>query len=185
MSKPRLIMTVFLAACLFGSPVLWTQDEEVVQAKAYLSRNKLHAGETFKLAVQLKINGGWHINANPVNDEFLLPTLLSIEENNKARVVRISYPKPQLGKFEYAEAELQIYAGEAFLGALMKAEDNLALGTFMITGLIDYQACNDRFCLPPKEIRLEIPVEVVSISVPTEDIAQEIFSKIEFPTEIK
>ncbi len=50
---------------------------------------------------------------------------------------------------------------------------------------VSYQACNDRFCMPPKEIELEIPVEVVPASEPGKDINQDIFVRIEFPKEIK
>ena len=184
MSKLKNITAIILVSFLFGLTSLWAQDEDAVQAKVYVSRNRLHPGETFKIAVQLKIKGGWHINANPVNDEFLLPTVLSVEEIPGAKAVQIVYPKPQLGKFEYAAAELQIYSGETFLGALLKAEVQQAPGTLKINARINYQACNDRICLPPREIRFEIPVEIVAASEPTEEINSDIFSKIEFPKEI-
>lgn len=177
------MLLVLSAAWLFCLPGLSSQDEEVVQAKGILSRDKIHPGETFKVAVELKINGGWHINANPVNDEFLLPTTLTMEENSGLKILQTSYPKPKTGKFEYSEAELQIYSTEALLGLLVKAEEDLAPGALKLRLKINYQACNDRFCLPPKEISLEIPVAVVSVSQPTRDINQEIFARIEFPKE--
>ncbi len=185
MAKTKIWLSMLIAATFFCLPPLSSGDEEAVQARGLLSRDKIHPGETFKIAVVLTINGGWHINANPVNDEFLIPTTLVAEDNNGFKVLQTSYPKPKTGKFEYSEVELQIYSTEAVLGIMANADQGLALGSQKLKLKVSYQACNDRFCMPPKEIGLEIPVEVVPASQPGKDINQDIFARIEFPKEIK
>ncbi len=184
MAKTRIWLSMFIATAFFCLPCLSSGDEEAVQARGFLSRDKIHPGEIFKIAVVLTINGGWHINANPVNDEFLIPTTLTAEENNGFRVLQTSYPQPKTGKFEYSEVELQIYSTDAVLGLAVKADESMALGGHKLKLKVSYQACNDRFCLPPKEIGLEIPVEVVPGSEASKEINQDIFAKIQFPKEI-
>jgi thiol:disulfide interchange protein DsbD len=155
-------------------------EEAVVEAETLLSRSGIHAGEVFKLAVKLKISIAWHINANPVSDEFLLPTTFVIEENENIRTLGTFYPQPKKGKFEYSEVELEIYSGQIILGALIQSAQDLAPGILKIKGKVSYQACNDRFCLPPKSLELEVLAKIIPASEPAEEINQDIFSKMEF-----
>ena len=173
---------VFAAAALMLAPALLAQeDAQVVEAKALISRDRVRPGETFKAAIILKVQAGYHINDNAPLDEFLIPTALVIDENPDFEVLEISYPKGRRARFAYSEAELVVYEGEVFLGALIKAKDGLAAGPRTLKGALSYQACNNESCLPPKELTFEIAVPLAASGAGA-DVHPEIFGKIRFKT---
>jgi len=175
----KLILPVIIAALLLA-PTLAGQDEpQVLQAKACLSRDAVRPGETFKTALVLHVQAGYHINDNAPLDEFMIPTVMVIDDNPDFEVVEIAYPKGRRARFTYSEAELIVYEGEVVLGALIKVKTGLAAGPRTLKGALSYQACNDTSCLPPKEVTFEIAVPVTAAGG-AKDLHPEIFDKLRF-----
>jgi Thiol:disulfide interchange protein DsbD, N-terminal len=171
---------IFAAAALLFAPALIAQEDvQVVEAKALISRDAVRPGETFKAAIILKVQSGYHINDNAPLDEFMIPTALVIAENPDFEVLEISYPKGRRARFAYSEAELVVYEGEVVLGALPRAKDGLAAGPRTLKGALSYQACNNESCLPPKELTFEAAVPVATSGAGA-DVHPEIFGKIRF-----
>jgi thioredoxin:protein disulfide reductase len=171
---------IFAAASVIFGPALAAQeDEHVVEAKGLISREAVRPGETFKAALLLKVQSGYHINDNAPLDEFMIPTALVINENPDFEVVEIFYPKGRRARFSYSEAELIVYDGEVVLGALVKARDGLAAGLRSLKGTLSYQACNNESCLPPKELAFEIAVPVTATGGGA-DLHPEVFGKLRF-----
>jgi len=169
-----------VAAAFLLSPAVSAQDEpQVVRAKGLISREAVRPGETFKAALVLQIQPGYHINDNAPLDEFMIPTTLAISDNPDLEVVEIAYPKGRRARFSYSEAELVVYEGEVVLGVLIKAKGGLAAGPRTLKGALSYQACNDVSCLPPKEVAFEIAVPVTAAGG-SADLHPEIFDKIRF-----
>jgi thiol:disulfide interchange protein DsbD len=181
--KPhRMVLSglVVAAVAFLLAPALAAQDDiQVVEAKGLISRNCVRPGETFQAALVLKVQAGYHINDNTPLDEFMIPTVLAIDENPDFEVVEIYYPKGRRARFAYSEAELVVYEGEVVLGALLKARTGLAAGTRSLKGALSYQACNNESCLPPKEIGFEITVPVRA-SGEGADLHPEIFGQLRF-----
>lgn len=176
----KFFLIIFLGPLFFpGYTDISAGQSEIVEIETFLSKNGIHPGETFKIAILVRISPGWHIHAHELHDQFLIPTELIFEEDEKIKVTKTYYPEPKLEKFEYSESELEIYDGEVILGALIKVNE-LPLGKHHLKGELGFQACDDRSCLPPKKIEFEIPFEVVSLSKKTEEINQHIFSKLDF-----
>ncbi len=177
-----LSIVVFAAAALIFAPSLAAQAEsQVVEAKTLISRDAVRPGETFKAAVILKVQPGYHINDNAPLDEFLIPTSLAIDDNPDFEVLEISYPKGRRARFAYSEAELVVYEGEVYLGALLRVKEGLGAGPRTVKGALSYQACNNESCLPPKELTFEIAVPVAASGAGAE-VHPEIFGKIRFRT---
>jgi thiol:disulfide interchange protein DsbD len=167
------------AAFLFAPALVAQSEEQVVEAKSLISRNAVRPGETFKAALILKVQAGYHINDNAPADEFMIPTALTLDEDPDFEVVEISFPKGRRARFAYSEAELVVYEGEVVLGVLLKAKPGLPAGPRSIKGTLSYQACNNESCLPPKELALEIAVPV-SAKAGGADLHPEIFGKLRF-----
>jgi len=174
-----IMFSAVLAVSLALAPAVAAQEnEQVVEVKSALSRDAVRPGETFKAAVILKVQAGYHINDNAPLDEFMFPTSVSIEDGPEFEVVEIYYPAGRRAKFSYSEAELVVYDGEAVLGVLLKAKDGLAPGARTLKAILSYQACDNTSCLPPKELAFEIAVPVAKTG--GADIHPEIFGKLRF-----
>jgi len=186
LASGTIVLAFFLSSAFAVSPAAAGQpNEQVVEIKTLLSRDGVRPGETFKAAIILKIQPGYHINNNSPNDEFLVPTTLAFEDNPGIEVVEIYYPSGYRGRFAYSQAELIVYEGEATLGALLRAKSGLPAGPFKLKAALDYQACDNSSCLPPKDLPFEVSIPVVPAGKECHDLHSEIFEKIPFSTKVK
>jgi DsbC/DsbD-like thiol-disulfide interchange protein len=155
----------------------------ITELKTYVSRDAVHPGETFKAAVRLKIGSGWHINAHPANDEFLIPTSLEFADAaGSFHVLSIAYPEPRQIRLSFSESDLAVYSESALIGALVRADAALKPGTYELIGTITWQACNDISCLPPESQDLELEIVVAEPGEETHDAHVEVFEGINFET---
>ena len=169
-----------LSALLLGAGSSLAQETaQVVEAKGLVSCDAVRPGETFKVALIVKVQPGYHINDNAPLDEFLIPTELAFGDNPDFEIVEISYPRGRRARFAYSEAELVVYEGEVVLGALVKAKAGIAAGARSLKGTLGYQACNNESCLPPKELpfAIAVPVAEKGSCAPAHP---EVFDKIRF-----
>jgi thiol:disulfide interchange protein DsbD len=182
----RALALAFLLSPAFAlSSAVGQPTGQVVEVKTFLSRDGVRPGETFKAAIILKIQPGYHINNNSPNDEFLVPTALAFDDNSGVEVVEIYYPSGDRGRFAYSQAELTVYEGEATLGALLKAKSGLPAGPLKIKASLSYQACDNASCLPPKDLPFEISIPVVPAGKECRDLNPGLFAKIPFKTQGK
>jgi len=172
------IIIFFFFLC--GSVLTEAKEEEIVTVKTFISHDGIHPGKSFKGAFLLNITPGWHIYGPELLDEFLIPSELIIDEDDKIKVLKLYYPEPGSGRFEYSEVELQIYEGEVLMGALIKVSDDIALKKHFLKASLLYQPCDDRTCLAPRTLKLEIPFKVVSPSKKVKEINNQCFSTIDF-----
>jgi len=110
--------------------------------------------------IQVKVQSGYHINANPPTYPYLKATEVEIKPSGGLSVGFITYPNSIVKKFPFAERPLAIYEGETQLKVLLKAAPSANKGTSNLAGKLKVQACDDQVCYPPGEIELTIPVTV-------------------------
>lgn len=182
-NKLIILFVLIILFILISLPLIEAREDEIVSVKTFISQDGVHPGGSFKVAFLLNIIPGWHINASGVTDEFLIPSELIIEENDDIKVLRLFYPEPESEKFSYSDIELPVYAGEVILGALIKVSDDIVRRKHILKAGFLYQPCNDRLCMPPKTLNLEIPFNVVSLSRKTKEINKKIFLKIDLEKE--
>lgn len=180
-NKSSALRVVVLGMAFLGAGSAFRAQQEVItETKTFLARDAVHPGETFKAAFLLSIGPDWHINANPVNDDFLIPTTLEFREDGNFKTVNIIYPPPLPARFEFSESEVFIYAESALIGVLIKVGNKVLPGIYTLRGALTYQACNDSSCLPPETVSVEFKVMVVDFETPTGEVNAEIFSRIRF-----
>ncbi len=106
------------------------------------------------ITITLDIENGWHVYANPVENEDLTnaQTAINVASKGKLENVKVEYPA---GKLQQDSGEkYKIYEGRVAIKAQVKRTkgDNSPLE---IT--ITLQACNDKTCLLPATIKKELP----------------------------
>jgi DsbC/DsbD-like thiol-disulfide interchange protein len=160
----RLMLAVVLCASVlaiaeentpqsFGRPALVTL--------APLQAITILPGHTAKVTIRFNIADGYHVNSNKPNSDLLIPTAVKITSPAGFTVGKISYPAGQDFALKFApEEKLNVYAGEVSVSASVRAAKILKAGNYRLTGELQYQACNDISCFPPKKLPLEISVNV-------------------------
>ena len=112
--------------------------------------NRVHVvdvrGEDAKdaLVVTLRIDSGFHINANPASDKYLIPTSLNVAG---VQPLRIAYPPPMYFKPKFADERIAVYEGSVVITAFFARGALRHASLFGTT--VTVQACTDAICFPP------------------------------------
>ncbi len=152
---------------------------DIVQIKTYSSFDKIYSGSEFRIALQVKIKDTWHINSNKPNEDFLIPSEISLAGRDAFKIIQTSYPAAKEYKFSFSETPLSVWENEIYIGALVKADEKISPGKYKLVVNLDYQACNNQSCLAPTNITDTIEIEIADKSTPVNQINQEIFEKID------
>jgi DsbC/DsbD-like thiol-disulfide interchange protein len=175
------VLSMVTGALLSGATATARGENAVItEIKTYVSRDMVHAGETFEAALRLDVGPGWHVNANPVNDEFLVPTTLEIGRQGRFTALDTVYPVPVLARLPFSEADVALYTESVLIGVLLRADDGLARGSYVLKGTVTWQACNDVSCLPPETRGFEFEVVVAEPGQATKAMNADVFEKIGF-----
>ena len=118
-------------------------------------------GQTVELSVRAEIKKGFHIQANPASDEFLIPTTLIVQAGKDIVPGKSVYPSGRPYRLKGSTDDLLTYEDEVMISLPVKVMDSAPAGTTSITGKLRFQSCDDRRCFAPRSISVEIPVKIV------------------------
>jgi Rieske Fe-S protein len=130
------------------------KKDEVVKAQAFLSVDRLPAGSACQVVVVLNVAKGWHINANPPEPENVIPVKVTWKSKNKIQLNDVKYPKGKAFRFDGTDEDVMVYEGEVQVRGTLEIPKDAGGLTEDMEIVINYQACNETGCLPPKNIKL-------------------------------
>lgn len=142
-----------------------------VKVEASLEPASAAPGDTVTVTATLRIDEGWHVNANPASADFLIATVVDVRsitppgatDASKVEVVEVTYPKPTTLKAAGLGAEaINVYGVTAQVTARVRLPKEAASGTTIpLRVLAKFQACSDAgVCLMPAEWSGEVRVSV-------------------------
>lgn len=137
---------------------LFAQEEEIL----FFSKDKSEAiydkNKNFSSLLYFNISSGWHINANVINDEFLIPTEIKIDEKN-LKIDKIIYPKGEKINLSFSKEPLVVYSNNFSISIEGKIKEEADY----LKGKIIYQGCNDEMCIPPRELEFKLDLKEGSV----------------------
>ncbi len=116
--------------------------------------------QTVHTKIPISILAGYHVNSNTPSDDYLSPLSLTWSALGSLEGGQVTYPKPTLEKYEFAEKPLSVYTGNFDLGVSFKISATAAAGPGVAVGKLRYQACNNKSCFQPKTVDVPVPYQV-------------------------
>ena len=110
--------------------------------------------------IPLSVRPGYHVNSNTPSEEYLIPLKLTWVSSGALEGGAVTYPKPSMEKYEFAEKPISVFTGDFVLVANFKVAANAPAGPGAAAGKLRYQACSDRACYPPKTVDVTVPYQV-------------------------
>lgn len=127
------------------------------------SSSTISPGKPAHVALRFRVKDGFHINSNKPNSELLIPTTLKLEPPSDLAAGGIVFPPGKTVSFPFDPSEkLSVYSGEFVVKAKLAAAHTAGTGHFTVHGQLNYQACSDNACFPPKNIPVQFNVAVVN-----------------------
>jgi thiol:disulfide interchange protein DsbD len=133
-------------------PVSWTVETAPPKA--------VKAGARFTVKLAAKIQDGWHMyGLKPVADG-PIPTRIWIGEGPVQLAAAIQATEPQTLMDPSFNLEVQLYEGEAVFTLPLRLAAGAPEGAQRVVVNASYQTCDNKICLPPKTVKIEVPVTV-------------------------
>lgn len=117
------------------------------------------AGSVFEVEARLKVEAGWHVNANPASESYLIPTAIEAADA-RFTLLSVEYPSGETKSFAFSETPLQVYDGEASFRLSVQAPSDAA-GDTQLAIRARYQACNDELCREPMSQEASVSIRIV------------------------
>jgi hypothetical protein len=121
----------------------------------------IHVGKSAVINVYVVVKEGYHIQANKVNDEFIIPTTLDIDTDRMMVMGKQVFPSGKKLKLEGTRDYLFVYDGKFKITMPLKAKEKIKKGKYMLDAKLRYQACDDKICFFPKAIDFSITVKII------------------------
>ena len=188
MRRTQALLPFLLAVTIAGSPRASSQGffgegpastAQRVQTTVLLSEDHARQGGTTKAAILLTVEHGWHVNAHVPSENYLIGTTLDLQPTQGIIVSDVRYPSPESYKFEFAERPLDVYEGTVPIFLTLKVSDKLAPGAYALGGELQIQACNDKICLAPSTVSVQLPLSIVTAADSVTAQHSEIFASYE------
>jgi len=118
-------------------------------------------GASARIALQVLVKPGYHVQANPVENPSLIPITLKMDAADNISVGEPLYPKAKRLRLPGDDQDLVVYDGSFVIALLITAARNAASGAKLtLRGTLRYQACDDSHCLFPVTLPVALPVTV-------------------------
>lgn len=172
----RVVLSALVITSVAGAQSLSGSSSNRVTAEAKLSQESFRSGSDAKVAIILSIGEGWHINAHNPTYDYLIGTGVELQPAEGVIVADIRYPEGLLQQFGFADDKLRVYDGTVPIFLTLKLSDRMKPGSYTLPANITVQACNDRVCLAPSTIAINVPLTVVEATKPVTSTNDSLFA---------
>jgi thiol:disulfide interchange protein DsbD len=145
-------LAAFALAAAAPDPVSWKLEP--------LAAKSVKAGARVSVKLVANIQSGWHLySLKPVADG-PIPTRIWIGEGQPFTLASsVQAPEPTVAQDKTIGMEVEFYEGETPFTLPVKIAPGTS-GAQTLTVSASYQSCNDKLCLPPKTVKVQLPVTV-------------------------
>jgi hypothetical protein len=149
---------------------------EAVKPQVFVSLEPVPQGRKFEIAVVAQVADGYHVQANKVLEDYLIPLTVTADLPAGFKLLNTSYPKAQVTKFPFAAKPMAVYQGRFQVRLTVEADATTPAGAAKIPMTLRFQACNDQLCLPPAKLPISAEFTVAPAGAPAKTVHPEIFS---------
>jgi thiol:disulfide interchange protein DsbD len=119
------------------------------------------AGAKFSVRLTAQIQEGWHVYSMKHLDDGPIATRIWLGDGQPFQLTgAIKAAAPQTLQDPALNMEVELYEGAAEFTLPMSVASGTPAGPHNLVVNASYQSCNNRLCLPPKTVKVEVPVTV-------------------------
>ena len=117
-------------------------------------------GEQQHITLSFLIKEGYHIQANQVKDENLIPTVLSIDTSGVFILGDPIFPEAVEFEMKGVEEALHVYSNVLEITVPVQVVKSVEKKEFTMNGTLHYQACDASKCYFPRDLHFTMKVNV-------------------------
>jgi len=147
---------------------------------AVAATDAVPAGSSARLALEVSLPEGYHVQSNAPREAAFIPTVLTVEAPGGFAVAEIVYPAPtdltQAGQAQ----PLAVFEREFAIGVVVTVPADAAPGEVVIPARLRYQACDAQLCYAPTTAAAEWRLRVVGAGTKVSPQQAQVFDAIAF-----
>ena len=122
-------------------------DGRFADSSDFVHLMKIDHRDADEIIITLRVDEGFHINANPASEPYLIPTTVTVAGIAPDHV---SYPPAVRFKPKFSEEPLDVYEGTVTIVAVSSRAKLEGDRNAQVT--VTVQACTDWICFPPADL---------------------------------
>ncbi len=158
------LMTWALAPAILATLYAFAQDAPISKPSVTLQPPEIatiYRGHSGTVQLQFRIASGFHINSNRPKQEYLKKTELKLDAPTDMVIERVTYPDGEDRSFPFAPDEkLNVYSGDFAIAVKVRPLKAVLPVKYAIHGRLNYQACDNAVCYPPKQLPVSFDVKI-------------------------
>jgi thioredoxin:protein disulfide reductase len=174
---------IFLYAIttFIGAYAQFGDDLPILQFNILTSQDQIHPGDTFQIALAVRIPAGLHINSDKPNLDFMIPTEVKLNPVPDFSFSPPQFPQARMKKFSFSDDKISILQDQFHILIDVSTSPQLAIGSHTISGIFSYQGCTDVLCYAPRQDPFKTEIVAVGENVPVTKLNQDVFRQSETP----
>lgn len=121
----------------------------------------VYRGRPTTLELNFRIPSGFHVNSNQPKQDYLKKTELKMDPPTDIAIEKLSYPAGEDRSFPFDPNEkLNVYTGDITIGVTVRPLRTVMPARYAVHGILNYQACDNAACYPPKHLAISFEVKV-------------------------
>jgi thioredoxin:protein disulfide reductase len=138
------------------------------------------AGSDARLALQVTLPDGYHVQSNKPRDPSLIPTELTVNAPVGITVAEIAFPATVETRLVGVDEPLAVFERSFVIGVRIAVASTMAPGDVSLPAHLRYQACNDTTCFAPTTATFEWRLHVVPAATAVAAAHPDVFARIVF-----
>lgn len=157
MKKTAVKFILFIGLVLAAG--VFSPEANAQSINGTIGNGTVKRGGATRGTIVLSIPGGLHVNSNRPNNEYAIPTVVSVT-SREAKLSAVTYPRGTSRKFGFSEQPISVYEGRATFGFNITVPASFKGDVVRIRAVVKYQSCNDEVCFPPKTQEITLSARV-------------------------
>ncbi|HEY5122316.1 MAG TPA: cytochrome c biogenesis protein CcdA [Ignavibacteria bacterium] len=169
----------FYILTFFTCNFIFSQETKELKVSVLQNKEIYTPNDTVLLAVKVEIKDKYHINSYQTDDPTTITSELKADTIDYLPVA-IFFPPDELYKFEFSENKIRVYKGNIYIGISFISKKELKDGDYKIPLTFRYQACDDKACYEPRNVKMEVNVKVSKEKFSKTFSNESLFKNIDF-----
>jgi DsbC/DsbD-like thiol-disulfide interchange protein len=124
-----------------------------ITVSANFASPRVVRGRAIRGTVTVNIPAGYHANANPASESYLIPTSVAVIGPAGVTIGAVSYPRAIMKKFSFSNGKaLKVYEGQVAMSFNVTVPANYPGNDLVLNAKVRVQSCDDKTCFAPKTI---------------------------------
>lgn len=159
--KPIFVALLVAAATVAATVSVSAQNPIRWSIKPPAVKGSLKPGDKFSVKLVAEIDAGWHLYSLSQPAGGPIPTRITIASSQPFKLAgNVGSPAPLVAHDPNFDIDTEFYEGTATFTVPVKVNANAPAGKTKLQVSAFFQSCNDQFCLPPRTVKLDVPIEI-------------------------